>query len=76
MEDEGKKNILIIYGGGGSEHDISKKSAEYFKQKILSIGHNSLLAELTKENELIYQQEVIKFKKLSGSGKSATQPIL
>ncbi len=44
------KNILIIYGGGGSEHDVSKVSSSYIFESISKTPHfNPILVEITKE---------------------------
>lgn len=49
------KNILLIKGGGGSEHDISLISADYIKSKIDSSKFNILSIEITKENKWLLE---------------------
>jgi len=45
-----KKNILIVCGGGGSEHEISLVSANYIQEKLLSLNkYNVHLFTLTKD---------------------------
>lgn len=41
------KNVLILFGGGGSEHEISKISFQYLKAKLESLKrYNIISAEL------------------------------
>ncbi len=48
------KQILIIYGGGGEEHQISKISAKYIEEQLGTINnYNILQLELTKEFQFI-----------------------
>ena len=43
------KNILLIMGGGSSEHDISLISAEYIKAQVDISKFNLLIVEIDKE---------------------------
>jgi D-alanine-D-alanine ligase len=49
-----KPNILLIYGGGGSEHEISLISAKYIKKKLdLILDINVFSVEITKNGDRI-----------------------
>lgn len=49
-----KKNILILCGGGGSEHDVSLVSANYLEDKLLSLNeYNIYYFILTKDFKFI-----------------------
>jgi D-alanine-D-alanine ligase len=45
-----KKNILLLCGGGGTEHDVSLVSSKFIYKNLLEIGtYNVLLIELGKD---------------------------
>ena len=50
-----KLNILLLCGGGGSEHAISLISAEYFEQKIQQLGHKCFKVEIKKDGSWSYE---------------------
>lgn len=51
-----KKNVLIICGGGGEEHDISLTSAKYLLQQLSKVQEfNVLDMEITKSGKRINQ---------------------
>ena len=46
-----KKNILLLFGGGGTEHDISIISSKYIEKTINEIGsYNVIKVEIGKDN--------------------------
>lgn len=45
-----KKNLLLIFGGGGSEHDISIVSSKYLKSSINTEDFNIIEVEITKND--------------------------
>jgi len=49
-----KKNLLLICGGGGSEHAVSLKSSTYMKSKIDSEKYNIIDIEISKNFEWLY----------------------
>ena len=47
-------NILLLFGGGGTEHDISKISSKYVLQNLQKIdGLNPIAVELTKDGKYL-----------------------
>lgn len=44
-----KKNLLLIYGGGGAEHEVSIVSAQYLKSQIDEDKYNVIEVEITHE---------------------------
>lgn len=45
-----KKNVMILFGGGGTEHDVSKISSNFIYSKLENIPEiNPILVEITKE---------------------------
>lgn len=48
-----KKNVLILCGGGGSEHEISLVSAKYLEDSLLSLNkYNVIYLEMAKDASL------------------------
>ncbi len=49
-----KKNILILFGGGGSEHEVSCVSASYIKEELSKCNEfNPILVEISKSGSWI-----------------------
>ncbi len=48
-----KYNILILYGGNGDEHDISKISKNFFINRLTSSDYNTYTIELLKDKWVI-----------------------
>lgn len=46
-----KKNVVLVFGGGSSEHEISKVSASYLKSTINKDDFNILQIEISKDFE-------------------------
>lgn len=46
-----KKNVILVYGGGSSEHEISKISASYLYSKINKDNFNVIEIEINREFE-------------------------
>jgi D-alanine-D-alanine ligase len=47
-----KKNILLLWGGGGTEHDISGVSSKYVEETIIELkDYNLYKVELTKDKK-------------------------
>lgn len=44
-----KKNLLLIYGGGGTEHEVSVVSSQYLKSQIDEDIYNIVEVEITHE---------------------------
>ncbi len=42
------KNVLLIFGGGGPEHEISQRSAEYFYKVLEELAISPLVVEIEK----------------------------
>lgn len=63
-------NVLILFGGGGPEHEVSKKTAEYLISQIDSSIYTPVLVEIQKDLSWIYQSERVELswdKKLKGN---------
>lgn len=52
------KKILLLKGGGGSEHDISLVSAEYIKEKLREIGHEVYEVLVARNAKWNYQESI------------------
>jgi D-alanine-D-alanine ligase len=47
-----KKNIFLLWGGGGTEHDVSAVSSKYIQQTLLEIGlYNVIKVQITKDQK-------------------------
>lgn len=59
------KNLLLLYGGGSNEHDISKITCSYLKSQIDTKKYNVFVVEMSSGNEWLYedQQVELDFKK-------------
>lgn len=53
-----KKNILILFGGGGNEHEVSRIS-KGFLQKNLSDYHHLIVVEMTKEKKWFHENKEV-----------------
>ena len=52
-----KKNIVLLCGGGFSEHDISLVSAAFLKDQLSSLNtYNLFFVEITKEGQWIHEE--------------------
>ena len=51
------KNLLLIYGGGGMEHEVSLRSKDFFISKINSEHFNIIEVEITKDGSWFYHQQ-------------------
>ncbi len=51
------KNVLILFGGGGHEHDISAKSKEYLVSQIKK--HNVFVIEVKKDGSWLYKNKKV-----------------
>jgi D-alanine-D-alanine ligase len=50
----GKKNILLLCGGGSSEHEISLRSVKFYEECLKSIpSMNTILIEIDKQGEWV-----------------------
>lgn len=49
------KNLLLIYGGGGTEHEVSLRSAEFFRSKIDTQTFQIINVEIDKTGAWKYQ---------------------
>jgi D-alanine-D-alanine ligase len=58
-----KKNILLLWGGGGTEHDISGVSSKYVHQTLLDLNHyNVYKVEMTKDKKFqLENNEIVSF---------------
>ena len=62
-----KKNILILFGGGGTEHDVSRTSADYINDQLKSKEElNPILVEINKEIRDLYERLSDEEKQLAG----------
>lgn len=44
------KNVLLLFGGGGTEHEISERSSKFIIEQLKSIEHfNTIIVEIDKE---------------------------
>lgn len=50
-----QKNILILFGGGGNEHEISSVSKNYLVEQLKSDSFNLIIVEILKDKKWIYQ---------------------
>ena len=52
-----KKNIILLCGGGFSEHDISLVSAAFLKDQLSSLNSYDLhFVEITKEGQWLHEE--------------------
>ena len=51
------KNLLLIYGGGGTEHEVSLRSAQYFKDQIDTNKFKIIEVEITKKGRWEYERQ-------------------
>lgn len=51
------KNLLLIYGGGGTEHEVSFRSRDFFKTQIDTNLFNVVDVEITKTGKWIYNNQ-------------------
>ena len=55
-----KKNILLLWGGGGTEHDISGVSANYVFETLKNIDlYNVFKVQMTKSKKFILDDLMI-----------------
>lgn len=52
-----KKNIVLVYGGGGTEHEISKVTAQYIASQIDHDKYHLIQIEISKTFEWLNQSE-------------------
>lgn len=50
-------NLLLIYGGGGTEHEVSLNSAKFFRSHIDTKVFRILDVKIDKDNQWSYQEE-------------------
>jgi len=54
-----KKNLLLIYGGGGTEHDISIVSSKYLIESINKEDFNIVEVEIAKDASWVYKEQKV-----------------
>jgi D-alanine-D-alanine ligase len=54
-----KKNVLLVYGGGGTEHEVSQVTAQFIASKINSDVYNLIQVEISKVFKWIHGDDNI-----------------
>lgn len=54
-----KKNLLLIYGGGSTEHEISLVSAKYLRSQISEEAYNIFEIEIDKNSKWVHKEKKV-----------------